>query len=208
MNCICKRSRLHASYKNQSETSPRALTLLVCEKTVSHEEPVPGAKKDWRLLPQGIAKPPDTRNLDLWVTTWRRTAQECYPTKNICTEAYIRKILFYCVKPLKCWDYLLVNQPCLKWMVGGLVANSCPTLATPWTVALQAALSIGFLGQESWSGLPFPSPGDLPTPGTESGSLALQAESQPTELQGKSIRMGLIKSWAYVDDTSIKMISR
>ena len=41
---------------------------------------------------------------------------------------------------------------------GGLVGKSCPTLATPWTVARQAPLSMGFSRQEYWSGLPFPSP--------------------------------------------------
>ena len=40
---------------------------------------------------------------------------------------------------------------------GGLVAESCPTLETPWTVARQARLSMGFSRQEYWSGLPFPS---------------------------------------------------
>ena len=44
---------------------------------------------------------------------------------------------------------------------GGLVAKSCPTLATPWILACQAPLSMGFSRQEYWSGLPFPSPGDL-----------------------------------------------
>ena len=39
--------------------------------------------------------------------------------------------------------------------------------ATPWTVACQAPLSMGFSRQEYWSGLPFPSPGDLPDPGIE-----------------------------------------
>ena len=48
---------------------------------------------------------------------------------------------------------------------GGLVAKSCPTLVTPGTVAHQAPLSMGFSRQEYWSGLPFPSPGDLPDPG-------------------------------------------
>ena len=43
--------------------------------------------------------------------------------------------------------------------------------ATPWTVARQAPLSKGFPRQEYWSGFPFPSPGDLPDPGTESRSL-------------------------------------
>ena len=65
---------------------------------------------------------------------------------------------------------------------GGLVAKSCPTLATPWTVAHQAPLSMGFSRQEYWSGLPFPSPGDLPNPGIEPKSPALQADSLPTAL--------------------------
>jgi len=58
--------------------------------------------------------------------------------------------------------------------------------ATPWTVARQALLSMGFSGREHWSGLPFPSPGDLPNLGIESGSPALQADSLLFELPGKS----------------------
>ena len=65
---------------------------------------------------------------------------------------------------------------------GGLVAKSCPTLVTPWTVAHQAPLSMGFSGQQYWSGLPFPSPRDLPNPGIEPGSPALQVASLLTEL--------------------------
>ena len=60
---------------------------------------------------------------------------------------------------------------------GGLVTKSCPTLATPWNVALQALPSMGFLRQEYWSGLPFPSAGDLPDPRVESGSPELQVVS-------------------------------
>ena len=45
--------------------------------------------------------------------------------------------------------------------------------ATPWTVAHQAPLSMKFPRQEYWSGLPFPTPGDLPGPGIESASSAL-----------------------------------
>ena len=63
-----------------------------------------------------------------------------------------------------------------------LVTKSCPTLVTPWPVAFQAPLSMGFSRQENWSGLPFPSPGDLSNPGIEPGSSALQADSLPTEL--------------------------
>ena len=68
---------------------------------------------------------------------------------------------------------------------GGLVAKSCPTFVTPWTVACQAPLSMRFsLGplekriQEYWSGLPFPSPVDLPNPGIKPRSPALLADSQ------------------------------
>ena len=56
--------------------------------------------------------------------------------------------------------------------------------ATPWTVAYQAPTSMGFSKQEYWSRLPFPSPGDLPDPGIEPRSPALQADSLPTELRG------------------------
>ena len=66
-----------------------------------------------------------------------------------------------------------------------LVAKSCPTFATPGTIALQVPLSVGFSRQEYWSGLAFPSPGDLPNLGNEPRSPALQADSLPTELQGK-----------------------
>ena len=53
--------------------------------------------------------------------------------------------------------------------------------ATPWTVAQQAPLSMGFSRQEHWSGLPFPSPGNLPNSGLKPASPALQADSLPSE---------------------------
>ena len=59
--------------------------------------------------------------------------------------------------------------------------------ATPWTVAYQALRSMGFSRQEYWSGLPFPSPGDLPNPGIEPGSPALQTDALPSEPLGKPI---------------------
>ena len=69
-----------------------------------------------------------------------------------------------------------------KWLILGLMkwkckmklerkkkdsTKLCLTLAIPWTVARQAPLSMGFSRQEDWSGLPFPSPGDLPDTGIE-----------------------------------------
>ena len=58
---------------------------------------------------------------------------------------------------------------CLFWL-----------LVTPWTVAHQAPPSMGFSRQEYWSGLPFPSPEDLPSPGIELGSATMQAGSLPS----------------------------
>ena len=59
--------------------------------------------------------------------------------------------------------------------------------AIPWTAAYQDLPSMGFSRQEFCSGLPFPSPGDLPDSGTEPRSPALQADSLLTELQGKAV---------------------
>ena len=62
---------------------------------------------------------------------------------------------------------------------------SCVRLfATPWTVAYQAPLSMGFSKQEYWSGLPFPSPGDLPNSGIGHRSSKLQADALPSEPPG------------------------
>ena len=63
--------------------------------------------------------------------------------------------------------------------------------ATPWTVARQASLSMGFSRQAYWSGLPHPSPGDLPDPGIEPRSPVspvLAGKFFTTESPGKSIR--------------------
>ena len=63
--------------------------------------------------------------------------------------------------------------------------------ATPWTVAYQAPHSMGFPRQEYWSGLPFPSPGDLLNPGIKPRSPALQADALPSEPPGKPHQAGL-----------------
>ena len=68
------------------------------------------------------------------------------------------------------------------------VAKSCSTLTTPSTIACQAPLSMGFPRREYWSGLPFPSPRELPGPGIKPRSPELQADSLLTELQGKPKR--------------------
>ena len=63
--------------------------------------------------------------------------------------------------------------------------NRVRLFRTPWTVAYQAPPTMGFSRQESWSGLPLPSPGDLPDPGIKPGSPALQADALPFEPPGK-----------------------
>ena len=64
---------------------------------------------------------------------------------------------------------------------------SCvPLFVNPWAVAHQAPLSMGFPRQEYWSGLPFPSPGDLPDPGIEQASPALAGKLFTTMIPGKT----------------------
>ena len=86
--------------------------------------------------------------------------------------------------PLNSDVCLLYNYSCqslrseVKWL------SRVRLFATPWTVAYQAP-SMGFSRQEYWSGLPFPSPGDLPNPEIEPGSPALWADALPSEPPGK-----------------------
>ena len=68
-----------------------------------------------------------------------------------------------------------------------LVIQSCPTLCDPVDCSSIRLLCHGILQAEHWGGLPFPSPGDLPNPGTEPRPSALQADSLPSEPPGKSI---------------------
>ena len=70
-------------------------------------------------------------------------------------------------------------------------------LVTPWTVASQAPPSMGFSRQWYWSGLPFPSLGDLPDPGIKPGSPVLQTDTLPSEPSGKSYSKFMI-TWLTV----------
>ena len=77
------------------------------------------------------------------------------------------------------YDVTDIVDVCMLKLTCSVVSDSS---ATPWTVARHAPLSRGFSRQESWSGLPFPPPGDLPDPGIEPGSPAPQADSWLSEL--------------------------
>ena len=75
---------------------------------------------------------------------------------------------------------------CLTFPVFNVLSLSrVQLLVTLWTVAYKAPLSMGFSRQEYWSGLPFPSPGDLPNPGIKPRSPALQADALPSKPPGK-----------------------
>ena len=78
--------------------------------------------------------------------------------------------------------WTLLDSKWVKWNCS--VASD---FATPWTVAYQAPPSMGFSRQEYWSGLPFPSPGDLPNPGIDPGSPTLQADALTSEPPHKTI---------------------
>ena len=82
----------------------------------------------------------------------------------------------------RCW--LCNQQHPFHEKVEVLVPQSRLIFATPWTVAHQTLLSMGFSRQEYWNELPFPSPGDLPDPGIEPWSPALQVNSLPSEPPG------------------------
>ena len=81
---------------------------------------------------------------------------------------------------------LCVNPPFLVWKKVRKVKSlsHVQLFVTPWTTACQAPPSMGFARQEHWSGLPFPSPGDLPDRGMDPGSPALQEDPLPSEPPG------------------------
>ena len=70
--------------------------------------------------------------------------------------------------------------------------------ATLWTVARQAPLSMGFSRQEYWSGLSFPSPGDVPNPGIEPRSPALQADALSSEPPRKQKAKWIVDNYNYI----------
>ena len=71
---------------------------------------------------------------------------------------------------------------------------------TPWTVTFQALLTMGFPRHDCWSGLPFPSPEDLPNPGIKPGSPELQADPLPSEPPGKPHE--LYSTWNSLDQNT------
>ena len=104
------------------------------------------------------------------------------------------------------WEYCLHVKLCVTQMnycsIAVVLVPLSNSFVTPWTVACQAPLTMGFSRQEYWSGLSFPSPGDLPNPGIGPMSLELQADSIPLSHLGsppkynnpKNLRMYLLRN--------------
>ena len=105
-----------------------------------------------------------------WHNVLNNVNLKSYMSQNISADYLMMDThqVFYIVLFFACflfkrkisWKFYL-EAVFLEYIVGRLVAQSCPTLATPWTVARQAPLSMGFSGQEYWSGLPFYSPSGM-----------------------------------------------
>ena len=95
-------------------------------------------------------------------------------------DLHFLRIMFYKNSILNIHENFII---CLKVKskVKVKLLSRVQLFSTPWTVAYQAPLSMGFSRQRYRSGLPFPSPGDLPNPGIEPGSPALQADTLPYE---------------------------
>ena len=124
-----------------------------------------------------------------------------YPTSlqhsNICMNKYSCKWRLICnYLSLEANDVIyggmsvvLCVSVCVCLCVSVCVCSLSGTwlFATPWTVACQAPLSLGFPRQEYWSGLPFPSPGDLPCPGIKPASPSLAGGFFTTEPPGKPV---------------------
>ena len=85
---------------------------------------------------------------------------------------------------LRICQFLLLCLPTFDTKYFGVLSrfSRVPLCVTPWTVACQVPLSMGFFRQEYWNGLPLPSPGELPDPEIEPRSPSLQADALPTEL--------------------------
>ena len=90
-------------------------------------------------------------------------------------------IYFYDVYEIH--QYLMSSNMSQALVVQSL--SHAQLFVTPWTATCQAPLSMGFSRQDCWSGVPFPSPGDLLNPGIEPWSPALQGDALPSELLGK-----------------------
>ena len=127
---------------------------------------------------------------------------------SLCTGSSAPPLMLRLDRRALCLNWSSVYTPLLNhdFPSSHPVESKCVSLsvvsdffATPWAVTLQAPLSMGFPRQEYWSGLPFPSPGNLPIPGIEPSSPALQVDSLMSEPPGKPIQQILTEYLTHCD---------
>ena len=117
-----------------------------------------------------------------WAANYRaQLSQHCYsvPREHLsditCCAFNCWELRWWGGRLVSVWSVSKWSRSVLSWF-----------FVIPWTVACQTLPSMGFSRQEYWSGLPFPSPGDLLHPGIEPWSPTLQADSLPSEAPGKN----------------------
>ena len=103
--------------------------------------------------------------------------------------------------------FLLPNAPSLSKVSESEVAQSCPTLCDPWTIAHQAPPSMGFSRQDYWRGLPYPPSGNLPNPGIKPRSPELQMDSLPLSQQGSLSGTRVLCYCSFVDGGLINLLT-
>ena len=128
-----------------------------------------------------------------------------FKIKNSMMATSRKMNILYC-KILKLHIFLLPQ----KKVKENKVAQCVQLFATPWTGAHQAPPSIEFSRQEYWSGLPFPSPGDLPDPGIEPRSPTLWADTLPSEPPGKPCCLNILtkKLWTHLPGNEVHQCNK
>ena len=117
---------------------------------------MPWTEEAGRLIPWGHGELDTTEHTYNWCLLEKDGEDKWWPLLLFRFDFIhdLRKRVFHFLIFILYWTMCVCTQ-------------SCPTLVNPWTITCQVHLSMGFFWQEYWSGLPFPSPGDLPNPEIE-----------------------------------------
>ena len=144
-------------------------------KSINGKRTLQAAYKGWRWMKIKEKIPVENTSYDIWTCDWYWRVIRC-ETRQVSRRPIMVEQYFYAqkfatfIKVSWRFSFNLVKLISRVWL-----------FATPWTVAHQAPPSMGFSRQEYWSGLPFPSSGDLPNPRIEPRSPTLQVDALTSE---------------------------